>query len=131
LGERIEAAENVIATAPGLDDDNVRRRRAAIGLDRGSHAAHPGLDVRLRHASILAGGLDGGGGLDGLAKGLHRHPRRRRDEVIAGGVNRCGVHRGGDHLPTSLIVPFTAARSMVAVLSPRWYLSSTVVRRPV
>src|SRR5207253_582792 len=60
LSERIEAAENLVATALGLDDDNVRRGRAAIGLDRGRHAAHLDLEVRLRHASILAGGLDGG-----------------------------------------------------------------------
>ena len=85
LGERIEAAEHVVATAFGLDDDDIGRRRAAVGLDRGGHAAHLNLEMSLRHAPILSGRLNGGSGLDGFAKGLNRYPRRRRDVLVAGG----------------------------------------------
>ncbi len=79
LGERIEAGEQVVAAALGFDHDDVRRRRVAVGLDRGGDAAHLDLEMRLGQPAILAGRLDGGGGLDGLAEGLHRDARRRRD----------------------------------------------------
>ena len=82
LGELIEAAEDVVAAALGLDDDDVRRRRAAIGFDGGGDAAHLDLEMRLGQPAILAGGLHGGGGLDGLAKRLHRNARRRRDVLV-------------------------------------------------
>ena len=68
-----------------------------IGLDRGGDAAHLDLEMRLAQAPILAGGLDGGGGLDGLAEGLHRDARRRRDMLAArrarraSGGSDCGV----------------------------------------
>jgi hypothetical protein len=39
--------------------------------------------MRFGHPSILAGRLDGGGGLHGLAESLHRDARRRRDALIA------------------------------------------------
>ena len=54
-----------------------------IGFDRGGDAAHLDLQMRLAEPAILAGGLDGGGGLDGLAEGLHRNARRRRDVLVA------------------------------------------------
>jgi hypothetical protein len=70
----------------------------------------------LAEAAILTGGLHGGGGFDRFAKGLHRHPRRRRDMLFArgdGGLRRRHrfVVRGGDltgvldHFPSPLILP--------------------------
>ena len=41
--------------------------------------------MRFGHAPVLAGRLDGGGGLDGLAERLHRDARRRRDVLVAAG----------------------------------------------
>jgi len=95
-----------IAAALGFQDDNVRRRRGAIGLDRGRHAAHLDLEMRLAEPAILAGRLHGGRSLDRLAKSLHRHPRRRRDMLVGGRL--CGgsffrvLARVADHLPVSL-----------------------------
>jgi hypothetical protein len=39
--------------------------------------------VDFGHAAILAGGLDGGCGVDVLAKGLHGNAGRRRDMLDA------------------------------------------------
>ncbi len=70
--------------------------------------------MRLGQPAILAGGLHGGGGLDGFAEGLHRDPRRRRDVLVDAGVLvDAALRRGGlqcvcDHLPTSLILPLSA-----------------------
>jgi hypothetical protein len=41
--------------------------------------------MRLGHAPILAGRLDRGCGLHGLAERLHGDARRRRDVILAGG----------------------------------------------
>jgi hypothetical protein len=38
----------------------------------------------LAEAAVLAGRLHGGRGFHGLAKGLHRHARRRRDVIVGG-----------------------------------------------
>ena len=109
LGERIETGEDVVAAALGLDHDDVRRRRAAIGFDRRGNAAHLDLQMRLAQPPILAGGLHRRGGLDGLAKGLHGDARRRRDVLAVG----CGLRVSGgcvrDHCPTSLILPLVAS----------------------
>ena len=83
LGELIEAGEDVVAAALGFQHDDVRRRRGLIGFDRGDQAAHLDAQMRLGHPAILAGRLDGGGGLHGLAEGLHRDARRRCDALIA------------------------------------------------
>ena len=61
-------------------------------------------------APILAGGLYGGGGLDGFAEGLHRHARRRRNMLagagfFGGGNMREDLHCILHHWPTSLILP--------------------------
>ena len=82
-GELVEAGED-IAAAFGLQDDDVRRRRRAIGLDGGGHAAHLDLEMGLAEAAVLARRLHGGGGFHRLAKRLHRHPRRRRDVIVRG-----------------------------------------------
>ena len=82
-GELVEAGEDV-AAAFGFQDDHVRRRRGAIGLDGGGHAAHLDLEMSLAEAAVFARRLHGGGGLHRLAKGLHRHPRRRRDVIVRG-----------------------------------------------
>ena len=117
FGELVEPAEDVVAAAFGFEQDDVRRRRAAIGFDRGGDAAHLDLHMRLGQAAVLAGGLHGGGGFDRLAEGLHRDARRRRDMLVGGGAacGRCRRHRlvlrdcdlTGvlDHFPTSLILP--------------------------
>jgi hypothetical protein len=39
----------------------------------------------LAEAAVFAGRLHGGGGFHRLAKGLHRHARRRRDVIVGGG----------------------------------------------
>ena len=83
LGERVEAGEQVLAAALRFEHDDVRRRRIAVGLDRGGDAAHLDLEMRLVQPAVFAGGLDGGGGLDGFAERLDRDARRRRD-VLAG-----------------------------------------------
>ena len=83
LGELIEAGEDVLAAAFGFEHDDVRRRRALIGFDGGGEAAHLDAQMRLGHAPILAGRLDRGGGLHGLAERLHRDARRRRDVLVA------------------------------------------------
>ena len=71
-------------------------------------------------APILAGGLDGGGGLDGFAERLHRNARCRRNVLVgAVGVNRWVLHCVRHYLPTSLILAFSLSGSGVAVGSPR------------
>ena len=88
---------------------------AAIGFDRGGDAAHLDLEMRLAEPPILAGRLDGGGGLDGLAERLDRDARRRRDMLVrAGGGDAARLLFGvlasvADHLPTSLILPLSAS----------------------
>ncbi len=54
-----------------------------IGLDGGDQATHLDAQMRLGHAPIFAGRLNGGGRLDGLAERLHRDARRRRDALVA------------------------------------------------
>src|SRR5262249_43586068 len=104
----------------------------AGGRGGGGEAPHLAPQMRLRQPPVLTGGLDGGGGLDGLAERLHRNARRRSDVLVdAVGVTRRSLHCVRHHLPTSLILAFSLSGSTVAVGSPRWYLSSTVVRRPV
>ena len=41
--------------------------------------------MRFGQAPVLTGRLDGGGGVDVLAEGLHRDARRRRDMFVATG----------------------------------------------
>jgi hypothetical protein len=50
--------------------------------------------MRLGQAPILAGSLDCGGGLHGVAEGLHRDARRRRDMLIANGDGRAFLQNG-------------------------------------
>jgi hypothetical protein len=89
LGELVERGDDVLAVAAGLEDDHVGRRRRAIGFDRRRRAAHLDLDVRLGHAPVVRGAADGGRGVGGLAEGLDRDARRRRDVVAAiGDVRR-------------------------------------------
>ena len=81
--ELIEAGENV-AAAFGLQDDHVRRGHRVIGFDGGRHAAHLNREMGLGEAAVFARRSHGRGGLLGFAKGLHRHPRRRRDVIVRG-----------------------------------------------
>ena len=80
-GELIEAGQNIVA-AFGFQDDHVRRRRGAIGFDRGRHAAHLDLQMSLAEPAVFAGRLHGGRGFHGLAKRLHRYARRRRNMLV-------------------------------------------------
>ena len=112
-GELVEAGED-IAAAFGFQDDHVRRRRGAIGLDRGGHAAHLDLEMCLAEAAVLARRLHGGRGFHRLAKRLHRYARRRRDMIVGdGGVpSGCcfGILAGvADHLPVSLSLALSAS----------------------
>ena len=79
--EMVEAGQDVVA-AFGFEDDHVRRRRRAIGFDRGRHAAHLDLQMGLAEPAVFAGRLHGGRGFHGLAESLHRHARRRRDMIV-------------------------------------------------
>ncbi len=48
--------------------------------------------MRLGHAPVFAGALDGGGGFHGFAEGLHGNARRRRDVLIAADdVRECAL----------------------------------------
>ena len=112
-GELIEAGQDVGA-ALGLQDDHVRRRRGAIGLDGGRHAAHLDLEMGLAEAAVFAGRLHGGGGFHRLAEGLHRHARRRRDVIVR--RRRASLRllfgilaRVADHLPVSLSLALSAS----------------------
>ena len=81
----IEPAEDVFVAALRLEDNDIRRRRVLIGLDRGDQAAHLNAQVRSGHPAIFAGRLDRGRGLNGFAERLHRNARRRRDTLVAPG----------------------------------------------
>ncbi len=117
FGELIEPVQNFVGVVFRFDQDDVRRRRAAIGLDRGGDAAHLDFHMRLAQAAVLAGGLHGGGGFNRLAKRLDRDPRRGCDVFVGGVLGR--LHRRrlvfGDcdlrcvfyHLPRSLILPLS------------------------
>jgi len=75
--------------------------------------AHLDLEMGLVEPSVLAGRLHGRRGFDGLAKRLHRHPRRRRDMIV--GDRGFGIRlfwvlaRVADHLPTSLSLALSAS----------------------
>ena len=70
-----------------FEHDDVRRRRTAIGLDRGGDAAHLDFHMRLAETAVLAGGLHGGGGFHRLAEGLDRDARRGRDMFVGGATS--------------------------------------------
>ncbi|OIQ67180.1 hypothetical protein GALL_512450 [mine drainage metagenome] len=133
--ELIEAGEDVVA-AFGLENDDIRRRRAAIGFDGGRHAAHLNLEVGLTEASILPRRLHRRRGLHGLAESLHGHPRGRGDVIVHG--RRSDVRRRfgilacvADHLPVSLSLAFSDSGYSVAVVVPLRYFSKPSVRRIV
>lgn len=79
--ELIEPAEYVAASF-GLEHDNVRRRRGAVGFGRGGETAHLDLEMGLRQTTILAASLHCCGGLDRFAERLHRDARRRSDMLV-------------------------------------------------
>ena len=96
IGELIETGEDVVAAVLRFQNDDVRRRRALIGFDRRRQTAHLDAQMRLGQAPVIAGCLNGGGGVDVLAEGLHRHARRRRDMfVAAGGIRKARIFAGG------------------------------------
>ena len=82
---------------------DVGRKRVAVCFDCSRYPAHLHLEVHLGEASILAGGLNGGGSLDRLAERLDGHAWRGCD-VLAGG-GRGGISGIRHHLPRSLIFP--------------------------
>ncbi len=52
--------------------------------------------MRFGQTPVFAGRLNGGGGVDVLAEGLHRDARRRRDVfVAAGGIGQARLFAGG------------------------------------
>ena len=99
----------------GLQDDHVGRRRGAVGLGGGRHAAHVDGETRLAEAAILARRAHGGGGFLGLAKGLHADARRRRDIVVRGRRGLVEMIFGvfvfacADHLSVSLSLALSAS----------------------
>ena len=116
LGELIEAVEQFVAAAVRLDDDDVRRRRRPVGLDRRRDAAHLDLQMRLGHAAVLARRPAWRPAVSAeVAERLDRDARHRRDVLVLRG--RFGG-RGAwiaafecefDHWPTSLILPLLAS----------------------
>ena len=117
FSQAIEAGNDILAVALGFQNDDVGGRRAAIGFGGGRETAELYLQVRLGHAAIFAGGLDGGGRLDGLAKRLDGYARDRSNMLVGtdglgSGLNcsfedRVGVL--GHYLPISLIAPLLAS----------------------
>ena len=78
------------------------------------HAAHLDLEMGLAEAAVFARRLHGGRGFHGLAKGLHRHTRRRRNVIVRGGGMSVRLLFGvlarvADHLPVSLSLAFSAS----------------------
>src|SRR5262249_12538602 len=81
--------QDVVTAVVGLQQDDVRGRRAAIGLDGGRDAAHLHAQVRLGEPAIVGRCLHRGGGLDTRAEGLDGDARRRRGGLLAlGGLGR-------------------------------------------
>ena len=142
FGELIEAGQDIFAAALRFQHDDVRRRRAVIRLDRGGETAHLDAQMRLGHTPVLAGRLDGGGGLHGFAERLYRDARRRSDlllasdDVVRNGF-RCVCLLSWLHLHSASLpqVGDLADRRRdvhfrdVAVGWPSRYFSMTVVRR--
>ncbi len=94
FGELVEAVQDFVGMVFRLEQDDVRRRRGAIGLDRGGDAAHLDFHMRLAETAVFAGRLYGGGGFNRLAEGLHRDSRRGRDMFVGGGgLGRRRRHR--------------------------------------
>ena len=91
FGQVVEPGEDIVGAVFRFDDDDVGRRRAAIGFDRGGGAAHLDFHMRLGEPAVFARRLHGGGGFHRLAEGLHRHPRRGRDMLVGG--DRLGRRR--------------------------------------
>src|SRR5260370_40470758 len=90
----------------------------------------------LVEAAVFAGRLHGGCGFHRLAKGLHRHTRRRRDMIVRGRRNIVqllfGILTGvADHWPESLSLAFSASGYRVVVGVPLRYCSKAAVRRVV
>ena len=106
--ELIESGEDVLAAVFGFENNDVRRRRALIGFSGGDQSPHLDAQMRLGHAPILAGGLDRGCGLHGLAERLHGDARRRRDALLAPGdvgyqdLFQIGLISLAHHVPGSL-----------------------------
>ena len=75
----VETGDQAGAVGDRLDDDEIGRRRAAEGLDRGGDAAHVDLHVRLQHPAVHRGAFDDLGDARGLAKGLDRNARHLCD----------------------------------------------------
>ncbi len=88
FGELVEPVQDFVGMVFRLEHDDVRRRRTAIGLDRGGDAAHLDFHMRLAEAAVFAGGLHGGGGFNRLAERLDRDARRGRDVFVGGVVGR-------------------------------------------
>ncbi len=110
--ELIEAGEDVVA-ALGFQDDDVRRRRLVIGIDRGFDAAHMDRQMGLGEAAVFGRPSRRRRGRIGRAEGLHRYARRRRDVIVGvrGDVELVfGVLTGAAaHLPVSLSLAFSAS----------------------
>ncbi len=71
--------KEIVAIRIRLENDDVRRRRASIGLDGGERATHVDLDVRLLHAAIGDRIVEDLRDLGGLAERLDRNPGDRGD----------------------------------------------------
>ena len=89
--ELIKTVQNVVTAAFRFQNNDIRCRRALVRFDGGGQTAHLNAQVRLGQAPVFAGCLDGGGGLYGFAKRLHRNTRCRRDIFLAAGEFGSGV----------------------------------------
>ena len=113
FGQLIEPFKNRIGTAITLDQDDVRRRRIALGFTCGSNAAHLDFHMCFGQAPVLSGCLNDRSSFDRFAKSLDRYPRCRRDvRIVFAGcrgwyprVFDCDLLGVLNHFPTSLILP--------------------------
>jgi hypothetical protein len=108
----VEAGQQVVA-AVAFEHDHVRRRGRPVGFDRGGHAAHLDLQVSLAETAVLAGRLDGGSGLHGLAESLDRDARRGRNMLLDRGRGLRlffgSLASVADHRPVSLSLALSAS----------------------
>src|SRR6185312_10729261 len=79
-----ERVEQFLRLAPRFQDDEVRRRRGAVELERGLDAAHVHLQMCLGHAPILGGALDRAGDTFRFAERLYRYPGNGPQRVHRG-----------------------------------------------
>ena len=93
LGQTAEPGHQFAATQPGLDDDQVWRRRALIIFHCRGEAAIEHLDRGARHAAVAGCHVDGLRDDLRFAEGLNRDARHQLDLVEIAGRRAFRGHR--------------------------------------